>query len=116
MKYRNNITNKKTEYKYRFRTEEEFIDEFGHDWHQDISCTWNLGGMDFLFGKDLELTDSDGDEIYNNHDILTINDIINLNRLWSISSDMIIPNVKLDFGSIYLKNKQNVYENKKGDF
>lgn len=66
--------------------------------------------MDFLFGKDLELTDSD--EIYNNHDILTINDIITPNRLWSVSSDMIIPNEKFEFDSIYLKNKQNVYENK----
>ena len=36
-------------YKYRFKTKEEFIQEFGNDFRNKI-CWNNMGRMDYLFG------------------------------------------------------------------
>jgi hypothetical protein len=40
-------------YKYRFRTKEEFIKEFGKDWTRNVRFTWNSYYMDCFLGKDL---------------------------------------------------------------
>ncbi len=43
----------KIEYKYRFKTEEEFIKEYGENWRDYTD--WNSHGeMDYLFGKKLD--------------------------------------------------------------
>ena len=54
--------------KYRFRTEDEFIDAFGEDW-RDTVITWD-SCMDHLFGKSiadnlmLDLLYEDGLPVY----------------------------------------------------
>jgi len=40
-------------YKYRFKTEEELLDEFGDNWHEEVD--WNDEGyMDYLLGTDID--------------------------------------------------------------
>lgn len=34
---------------YRFKTEKEFIAEFGKNWYEQVRCTWAGGDMDYLF-------------------------------------------------------------------
>ena len=43
-------------YKYRFKTEEEFIREFGPgaDWGKYVECTW-IYQMDYLFGTVIDI-------------------------------------------------------------
>lgn len=37
----------------RFKTEQEFKEEFGDDWRKKLKYSWNeIGYMDYLFGKD----------------------------------------------------------------
>lgn len=53
-KYYNNITKEKTKYPYRFKTKEEFIEEFGDGngngrWRFRVSLGW-VRGMDHLLG------------------------------------------------------------------
>ena len=49
---------------WRFKTEQEFIDEFGDDWK--IKAQWNGGGrMDYLFGKAIMKPDFDPSAIGN---------------------------------------------------
>lgn len=44
----------KNKYPYRFKTEKEFIDEYGSNWrHGRIDCGWNIR-MDYLLGKEYE--------------------------------------------------------------
>ena len=38
--------------KYRVKTEEELIREFGGNWK--YVCSWNTSGMRYLFGKKIE--------------------------------------------------------------
>ena len=41
--------------KYRFKTEKEFIEEFGYDWRNIINRKWRLDNrMDFLFGVEID--------------------------------------------------------------
>ena len=45
--------------KYRFKTKEEFITEYGEDWLKNINGCWNnseLYGMNYLFGQELPIT------------------------------------------------------------
>jgi hypothetical protein len=40
--------------KYRFKTEEELVQEFGEGWRAKISVPWNFSGqMDYLLGSPL---------------------------------------------------------------
>ena len=42
--------------KYRIKTKEEFIEEFGKRWNDNIHGSWNDDGhMDYLFGSELPL-------------------------------------------------------------
>lgn len=50
--YYNTITKKPTVYEYRFKTEDEFKDEFGEHWMDEVQETW-VHGMDNFLGKDL---------------------------------------------------------------
>ena len=41
--------------KYRFKTEEEFLEEFGERWRREIKMSWvGSGEMDYLLGKPLD--------------------------------------------------------------
>lgn len=112
--YRNKKTGKISDKKYRFKTEEEFEKEFGLDWYNNIYCGWNRGGMDYLFGQDLELPNSDGDYLYLSEDpynTIPINKGNYGNGSWTVTKDMILPNQAYSFKNIYLKDKENIYEN-----
>lgn len=118
MKYKNIITNRLTKYPYRFKTRREFQDEYGYYWYEDIECSWfddDVIGMNYLFGQDLETENKKYlDEILYEDAIFPLSSLgIDLNRDndWSISKDMITKNGKSNFGDIYLRNKENIYEN-----
>lgn len=114
MDYFNKILNKKTKHQYRFKTREEFEDQYGDYWAESIKCNWydddDDEGMNYLFGTDIDFLPLE-----------EINDILEKNHTsyyddeengfyWNISKDMIIQNDQLNFKSIYLGNKKNIYE------
>ena len=113
MKYYNKILKQTTIYQYRFKTREEFENEYGEDWAQTIRCSWfdnDIDGMNYLFGTNINFLPLE-----------EIEDIINHNRIaycdddtgnnWSISKDMLIQNDSINFKHIYLKNDNKlVYE------
>jgi hypothetical protein len=40
---------------WRFKTEEEFLAQYGEDWKRSIDERWNESGkMDYLFGKEIK--------------------------------------------------------------
>lgn len=39
-------------YKYRFKTEKEFIEEFGVNWRNEVRYMW-VNGMDYLLGTEI---------------------------------------------------------------
>ena len=39
-------------YKYRFKTEKEFIEEFGVNWRNKVRYMW-VNGMDYLLGTEI---------------------------------------------------------------
>jgi len=95
-------------YKYRFKTETEFIDEFGENWKWNGNTGWSTSGdMDYLFGKEIE-------PIYY-EELLDKNGKLNVNgdrRLfsyqgWSIYTKMI----KIPIEPEYNTPKQLIYEN-----
>lgn len=101
--YYNKITNKKTLHRFRIKTQEEFINQYGLGWMSIIKYFWNGDGMmDYLFGIDVEndITDEDllDDDFYFN----SKNDTNN--HTWMISKDMITENSINSFQSIYIKN------------
>lgn len=84
-------------YPYRFKTEQEFVKEFGDDWirHAFPGVGWNddmngLFGMDFPFNKyELNLNSING---YNCEDRRAIDDFYFNERNWFICWDMLTPN------------------------
>ena len=72
---------------YRFKTENEFIEEFGHNWKRRIESGWaSHGEMDYLFGQ-----------IYpHNINIDNRNYVLPSIDGWSISWDMLTPNKKIE--------------------
>ena len=57
MDYFNKILNKKTKHKYRFKTREEFEEQYGDYWAKFIKCNWyddDDEGMNYLFGTDVD--------------------------------------------------------------
>ena len=127
MDYFNKILNKKTKHKYRFKTREEFKEQYGDYWAESIKCNWydnDDDGMNYLFGTDVDfLPDEKINDFLEKNHIFYYDDEEN-NFYWNISKDMIIQNDQLNFKSIYLDNKKNIYEKriikfneyKKGDF
>jgi hypothetical protein len=68
--------------KYRFKTKEEFIKEYGNKFHDRIHPTWNkLGFMDYLFGKILN---------NNENELLKNKDKISYDNMWFISKEMLV--------------------------
>lgn len=122
MKYRNNITNKISEHKYRFKTLEEFINQYTEDWKETVN--WNdEDRMDYLFGQNLEVNEKELEKIFKG-DFCAIPRQDEDDSEWYINGKMIKENEPQRFKDMYLKDKQNVYENKilkfkeykKGDF
>ena len=114
-KYFNKISNSKTIYPFRFKTEKEFIEDYGTRWWNHV-CWTGSDGMDYLFGTDFKISPEIDDIIklfmnssitYQNKDyIVYYNDV---NR-WDICALMITNNKKLDFKILYANNRQNIYE------
>jgi hypothetical protein len=78
------------EYLYRFKTKQEFIEEFGIDYECEdkIKCGWCYN-MNRLFGTDFELITKSNIERFKQKK-LTSYTITNDYRGWSISWDMIV--------------------------
>lgn len=72
-------------YPYRFKTEEEFIKKFSHDWKIYISSGWNVG-MDKFFGKPYE---------YDINKSSRLPGIRDNDGSWRISWDMLVKNIKV---------------------
>ena len=110
--YYNNITKEKTIYPYRFKTEDEFITEYGENWGNDVA--WNYSSMNYLFGENFSLnmslrnineTFNRGGDIYY---YCENNSLINCS--WYIDKNM----VKLNKESpTYNDEKNLIYENVK---
>lgn len=113
MEYFNKIINKKTNHKYRFKTREEFENEYGYGWVNTIKRGWyddDIEGMNYLFGTDLDFLPLEEIEDIIKYNYTGYCD--NYRGVWSISRDMIIKNEQLDFKNIYPNNsKRNIYEN-----
>lgn len=101
--YKNIITNEKTKYPFRFKTNDEFEKEYGEYWKTTIRHRWNdIGSMDYLFGKDYE-SDDEEDEINDQYYDGNTGD-------WMVSFDMLTNN-KYNLINDYFKKPENIYEN-----
>ena len=101
--YYNKILNKQTPHRFRIKTEEEFLTEFGSNWMSIVKYSWNGDGMmDYLFGIDVEHDITDDDLLDVNFYFNTKDDTNNYT--WMISKDMITENSINSFQSIYIKN------------
>ena len=83
---------------YRFKTEEEFISEFGVLWRTKIYCKWNTD-MNHLLNAEVT-EDFYHRTLYSTYSSLTIADV--LNRVqgtynWAISKDMLIQDSLMEF-------------------
>ena len=107
--YLNEITNKITEHPYRFKTEDEFEEEFGENWMRSNSFMFPLDGYDMekYFGVDF-LLDYDIDSYIDDFEGIRVNGY-RLNG-WYISKNMLTKN------KILLNNKPTklVYEKLEG--
>lgn len=73
---------------YRFKTEQEFKDEYGPDWKKLVK--WHpRNDMDYLFGTDLEYDFPDYNE-----EIQIPRNSDEYNRSWNINRDHLVPNKK----------------------
>jgi hypothetical protein len=81
---------------WRFKTEKEFIKEFGFNWKRGIVCSWNTdGNMDHLLGwapssvKDQAFIQSlfDG-KILSSHIFFPSKNMKCLSMCWQYSTDM----------------------------
>lgn len=67
--------------KYRFKTEKEFIEEFGHNWRPIVG--WNCSGqMEYLLGSDFPYL------FKNENQTISIKDK-NSRNYWSIDNNMV---------------------------
>lgn len=106
MKYINKIKNDITDYPYRFKTNEEFENQYGLGWEWRIEHGW-IG--DAYLGEDFKLSTNKQiiDELIDNEQILFNNENA-YKGLYSISRDMITPNYIIFDNS----PRQLVYESK----
>lgn len=78
--------------KYRIKTEEEFVKEFGSNWREEIHLGW-AEHMDYLFGKPIidktfkKVNNIDSNTIYRTND----------GSQWNISKDMIMEVKEIDW-------------------
>ncbi len=78
---------------YRFKTEQEFIEEFGNRWHNKVYQTWESeGNMDYLFGQ--EISQEFYNKVVTNPNKTAKLEYSGLNEdyedvIWSISPDMV---------------------------
>ena len=96
MKYFNNIKQEETDFKYRFKTESEFVKDFSRNWFDHITMGWT-SEMNYLFGHDLELSEEESDRVFIEHEHGQIPRRQNINNVWLVEFDMIIPNRLSDF-------------------
>ena len=72
---------------FKFKTEEEFLEEYGNNWGRKIKNKWNpMGSMDFLFNTIIEPKfNIDFLKVW-----MLIEDVV-IYEGWQISRDMIKP-------------------------
>ena len=100
--YYNKILNKQTPHRFRIKTEEEFLTEFGTNWMSNIRYGWNNDGrMDFLFGVNIEQNISE-DDFLDEDFFINITDNQD-GYTWMISRDMIKENSKYGYDLLYSK-------------
>jgi len=95
-------------YKYRFKTEKEFIDEYGINWRRGSGRIYwtSSNSMDYLFNTEIdpiyykEFLDKNG-RLY-----MTVHDKFDLNR-WTINIKMI---KEIKVGINYNEPKKLVYD------
>jgi len=96
LQYYNDIENQKTQYKYRYKTEEEFKRDFGDvNWRNNVRLSWIID-MDYLFGKNVQ-----------SNDLNLSGDVIFSEGSWDISKDMVTKN---KLASPTYQPKKFVYE------
>lgn len=121
--YYNVIKKENTVYPFRFMTKDEFIHKYGYDWRTHIG--WSRSTvMDHLLGSDFKIDTNlkDIDEIFinpvtthNGNDYIDYYDNGGID--WVVCKLMITKNdIKKNFNYFYLKNKENIYENKQDIF
>lgn len=115
MGYKNIKTNNLTIYPYRFKTEDEFEDEYGFDWDNDIRYGWynnDTDGMNYLFGTDLRENEEIVKKIFQRNIKYTLRENIGERYVqWGISEHMLTKNEELKFKDIYVDTNTNlVYE------
>ena len=88
--------------RYRFKTKEEFLEEFGWNWRNKIQCGWVTSGrMDYLFNMELK---------YDTYEYYIIGGKLPLDLrlkigMWDISMDML-----KEIGINYNDKKTLVYD------
>ena len=70
-------------YPYRFKTQEEFEEEFGSDWRNIVRYNWASPRMDYLFGTEYPFNITEDDFMNNSLSELGV---------WSVSNNMLIKN------------------------
>lgn len=102
----NSFKRKSTICRYRFKTRNEFIKEFGSNWRDVVYYNFRYN-MDFLLGEDFIYNESRIENGSIKFEYID-NEQINYIDLY-ISHDMLIKNECNMFKKLYLENK-NVYE------
>ena len=77
-------------YKYRVKTEEEFINEYGIHWQSKITCGWDRC-MNIFFGQDIEIENIE--PLKRNYSSIQNYKWFIHYRGWSISCDMVVKNI-----------------------
>ena len=102
--YYNPIIKEKTIWEYRFKTEEEFLEQYGYNWENDITrhiyggidYLW-VSNMNYLFGTDFN------QEIPNKHEYVTIPRKDDPMDRWFITYPML---TKKDIKPFYMLSKE----------
>lgn len=106
--YYNDITKENTMFRFRFKTLDEFVEDYGESWREYIRHGWNTR-MDGLFGIELEIDDDFLDNpVYSPNGSFCDYDFNG--GTWSISEHMLVYNYKQSILQNYIKNKCLIYE------
>ena len=97
-------------YKYRFKTEQEFVNEFGEEWRHSVDAVFPTS-MDYLLGKEFEIKYykrfiNEYGEIKSIAGWLNVPKITGIGQ-WNVSQDMLI---KFKIGVDYNEKKILVYD------
>ena len=111
--YYNTITKKNTPYPYRFKTNQEFVEEYGEEWSYVLNWSEDFGydnepHMDVFFGKDFRYSTDKKliQDDFNDETIIFYSNSEESESMWAIYNKFLIENLEID----YNKSKELVYE------